>query len=439
LNLLTSEQLTPKGQSIKAAVSEITMDYRVSARKAAVAQTIISRQLLREEAPLVGLIDMDTLGLVVRSLQRAFPTHFSHAFAAKANPMPAVLAFMRAAGMACEVASAHEFAAAVDASFNPQDIVFDSPAKTRPELRGALARGTVLYLDNFQELARVEELLSTTASSATIGVRINPQVGAGTIASTSTASATSKFGIALRDRGNRDALIAAFVARPWLSSLHVHVGSQGCPLELAVQGVRAVVDLAMSINAACGQQRIHTLDIGGGLPVNFASDTVSPTFEDYATLLRTAVPQLFDGRVRVITEFGRSVIAKAGFMLARVEFTKIMGTRRIAITHAGAQVAARTVYQPEVWPLRISALDDKGRPKHADLVAQDIAGPCCFAGDILAHQRILPLLEPDDHILIHDTGGYYFSSPYIYNSLPPIDALSVTGPDHDLQVAELRV
>jgi diaminopimelate decarboxylase len=415
------------------------MDYRVNPRKAAVAQTLISRRLLREEAPLVGIIDMDALGLAVASLQSAFPAHFSHAFAAKANPMSAVLAFLRDARMACEVASPHEFAAAVDAGFTPQNIVFDSPAKTRPELRNALARGTVLYVDNFQELARVEELLTTSGSSATIGIRINPQVGAGSITSTSTASATSKFGIALRDPGNRDALIAAFVSRPWLSSLHVHVGSQGCPLELAVQGVKEVVDLAGSINAACGQQRIHTLDIGGGLPVNFASDTMSPTFEDYAALLRAAIPQLFDGSVRVITEFGRSLIAKAGFMLARVEYTKSMGTRRIAITHAGAQVAARTVYQPEVWPLRISALDRKGRPKHTQHVAQDIAGPCCFAGDIIAHERELPLLEPDDHVLVHDTGGYYFSSPYIYNSLPPIDAFSVTGPDHDLQVAELRI
>ena len=414
------------------------MDYGVSARKTAIAQNLISRDLLREQAPLVGVIDMEALEAVIGSLKRAFPAHFSHAFAAKANSMAGVLAVVRGAGMACEVASPNEFSAAVDAGFQPMDIVFDSPAKTLSELRRALAVGTVLYVDNFQELARVDELLRIMSSTATMGARINPQVGAGSITSTSTASATSKFGIALGDPGNRDALIAAFVARPWLTSLHVHVGSQGCPLDLAVQGVRAVVDLANAIDAACGQRRIRTLDMGGGLPVNFADDTVHPTYDDYAALLRDAVPELFDGSMRVITEFGRSVIAKAGFMLARVEYTKSMGARRIAITHAGAQVAARTVYQPEVWSLRISALDGEGRPKHETLVAQDIAGPCCFAGDILAHQRMLPLLEPGDHVLIHDTGGYYFSSPYIYNSLPPIDAFSVTGPDHDLQVAELR-
>ena len=381
---------------------------------------------------------MDALGSVVQNLKRAFPANFSHAFAAKANSMPGVLTFIRNAGMACEVASPDEFAAAIKVGFKPPDIVFDSPAKTRPELQRALDLGTVLFVDNFQELARVDNLKFTTPSTAIIGARINPQVGAGSITSTSTASSTSKFGIALRDPGNWNALVAAFVSRPWLTSLHVHVGSQGCPLDLAAQGIRAVVDLAKAINEACGRPRIHTLDIGGGLPVNFADDAVRPTFDDYAALLRCTVPELFDGSMRVITEFGRSVIAKSGFILARVEYTKMMGGRRIALTHAGAQIAARTVYQPDTWPLRVSALDSRGRPKHDEPVEQDVAGPCCFAGDILAHKRMLPLLEPNDYIVVHDTGGYYFSSPYFYNSLPPIDAFSARGPDDHLELVDLQ-
>jgi diaminopimelate decarboxylase len=73
------------------------------------------------------------------------------------------------------------------------------------------------------------------------------------------------------------------------------------------------------------------------------------------------------------------------------------------------------------------------------MVEQDIAGPCCFAGDILAHQRELPLLEPGDHVLIHDTGGYYFSSPYVYNSLPPIDAFGARGMGHDVNLVRLEM
>ena len=36
-----------------------------------------------------------------------------------------------------------------------------------------------------------------------------------------------------------------------------------------------------------------TVDIGGGLPVNFESDEISPTFAEYAAILRETVPALF--------------------------------------------------------------------------------------------------------------------------------------------------
>jgi len=50
------------------------------------------------------------------------------------------------------------------------------------------------------------------------------------------------------------------------------------------------------------------------------------------------------------------------------------------------------------------------------LIPQDIAGPCCHAADIIAHERPLPLFEPGDWILSHDTGAYYYSAFSYYNS-----------------------
>jgi len=48
---------------------------------------------------------------------------------------------------------------------------------------------------------------------------------------------------------------------------------------------------------------------------------------------------------------------------------------------------------------------------------QDVAGPLCFAGDMIATGRHLPLIEPGDFVVLHDTGAYYFSSPFYYNAL----------------------
>lgn len=213
---------------------------------------------------------------------------------------------------------------------------------------------------------------------------MNPQVGGGSIAATSTATPTSKFGVALRDEGAREWVVRAYADRPWLTRLHAHTGSQGMPLSLMAQGVAETYALAEEINRRIGRPQIDTLDIGGGLPVNFGSDETTPTYAQYARLLSEAVPGLFGGRYGLVTEFGRSLLAKHGTVVARVEYAKSAGGRPVAVTHAGVQVATRTVYAPGSWPLRIAAYDGKGRPKEGPRVVQDVAGLACFAGDLLA-------------------------------------------------------
>ena len=60
---------------------------------------------LAADEPVAAFVDCDGLRETISSLHSAFPPHFRHAFAAKANPMKAVLELVRDQGMACEVAS----------------------------------------------------------------------------------------------------------------------------------------------------------------------------------------------------------------------------------------------------------------------------------------------------------------------------------------------
>ncbi|MFJ8622301.1 diaminopimelate decarboxylase [Kitasatospora sp. NPDC093550] len=384
-----------------------------------------------EEARLAGFLDLDAVAATVDSLHRAFagPAAVLHAFAAKANCLVPVLARLRALGMGCEVASPGELAQALAAGFEPGRIVFDSPARTRRELARALELGVAVNVDNWQELARVDELVTARRTGATIGVRVNPQIGVGAIGPMSTATATSKFGIALSDDDNAGRLVAAFRDRPWLGRLHCHVGSQGCSVDLMAEGVAATVALARRINRELGRRQVVGLDIGGGLPVDFTGDRMTPDYREYVERLRAHAPALFSGEFGLVTEFGRSVLAKSGFTAAYVEYTKTAGGRAIAITSAGVQVATRTVFAPYSWPLRITAHDAAGAAKHGDPVEQDVAGPACFAGDLVAEARPLPPLAPGDLVALLDTGAYYTSTPFSYNSLlePAVHGATVTG------------
>ncbi|GAA2054938.1 diaminopimelate decarboxylase [Catenulispora yoronensis] len=400
-----------------------------------------------DETPVAAFVDVTGIAETARELRAAWPAELDvlHSFAAKANPLVPVLALLLEHGLGCEVSSPGELAQARAAGFPAGRTVLDSPAKSRRELVDALTSGIALNIDNFEELERVDRLIADGLPARRLGVRINPQVGIGSIEAMSTAGRTTKFGIALADPGNRDRLLRAYAARPWLRWVHVHVGSQGIPLELNADGVAEAVAFAQQVNALRPGQ-VEGVDIGGGLPVDFTGDEDTPTFADHVAVLRRAAPELFSGAFRVVTEYGRSILAKNGFIASRVEYTKYTGGRAIALTHAGAQVAARTVFAPDAWPLRVLAYDRHGLPSGAELEVQDVAGPCCFAGDLLARERKLPKLGTEDVVVVPDTGAYYFSSPFQYNSLPmpPVFGFEIAdgsdGADgSDTEVVSFRV
>ncbi|MEV7179661.1 diaminopimelate decarboxylase [Kitasatospora sp. NPDC093679] len=378
-----------------------------------------------------GFLDVDGVRRTVTGLHAAFGPDVPvlHTFAAKAAALVPVLRLVADAGMGCEVASPGELALARAAGVPADRIVLDSPAKTAAELARAVDLGIAVNADNLQELERIAALPAPGRSGSVLGLRVNPQVGTGTIGAMSTASAQSKFGVPLRDPGARDRVLDAFDRYPWLSRLHVHVGSQGCSLDLIASGVRATWELAEEINRRAGRRQVDSLDLGGGLPVNFDDDEVRPTFAAYAAHLRAAVPALFAGGYALVTEFGRSVVAKNGFTAARVEYTKEVGGRRIALTHAGAHLATRTVFMPEAWPLRVGVHRPDGTRREGPEEIQDVAGPCCFSGDVVARGRALPRIEPGDLVVLHDTGGYYTSAPWAYNSLarPAVHGFSTAG------------
>lgn len=107
-------------------------------------------------------------------------------------------------------------------------------------------------------------------------------------------------------------------------------------------------------------------------------------FQLQARLLKQHIPELFspDCHVRLVTENGRSLLAKAGCVASKVEYTKWSGGRHIAVTHVGADLCMRACYMPETWGLRVFVCDSHGQQKEGrsqfEEVVQDIAGPLCF-------------------------------------------------------------
>ena len=369
-----------------------------------------------DEDGAVVFYDLSFLERRLEKLKTAFPEGTLHAVAAKANPLVPILKLSRRLGAGLEAATLAEVRSAELCGYEPSQIVFDSPAKTRDELAHALRAGIHINADSFDELERIGVLRRQIPSTGNIGLRINPQIGSGSIVTTNVAEKYSKFGVPLGEREDR--IVDCYRTHAWLNGIHMHVGSQGCSVDQLVEAARRLVSLARKVG-----DQIRWVDIGGGMPVEYRSDEPVASMEDYVAGLRAHCPALFDGRYSLITEFGRYVHANAGWTASRVEYVKRDAGVNTAVIHVGADLLLRRCYEPHYWHHDFSVADRHGRLKPTeDLRQYTIAGPLCFGSDIVARGLMLPAIEEGDFLLIHDTGAYTLSmwSRYTSRQVPTV-------------------
>lgn len=386
-----------------------------------VMKRVVELGLINDEQPSLDVFDVDYFNGRVDSLLEAFPEpFFDHAMAVKANPLRCVMKLALARNLGAECASLQEALHSLSIGFPADRVVYDSPVKTPKELQTAIEKGFHMNLDNEQEIRQVDELLSSLSGPVPcIGLRINPVVGAGNIAMISTATKQSKFGVPLTEE-TRERIIKLFKDHAWLSGVHIHVGSQGVPLDKFSDGVVVLMDFVSSLESECPGQ-IRTLDIGGGLSTSYTDPTEPEqfTYKLYREQLKEKAPALFSGKYRVVTEMGRSLFLKAGTSITRVESVKdwIPNQNPILLTHVGTNQFPREAYLPEIWRHRFSLYSKEGNPKEGKQIMVDIGGPMCFQGDYLAKEVSLETPEAGDLVAIHDTGAYTMSMYCRFNNI----------------------
>ncbi|CAM5669246.1 Diaminopimelate decarboxylase OS=Streptomyces griseomycini OX=66895 GN=FHS37_007363 PE=3 SV=1 [Streptomyces griseomycini] len=241
-----------------------------AARRDEAVRAAVEQGLLGPDVPLVGLLDVTGIRESAAELRAAFEavaapgTAVLHAFAVKATPLVPVLRLLHEEGVGAEVASPASWRSRARRACRRSGPCW-TPRQDAGELREALALGIAVNADNPQELDRLDALVKEVPGAASpLGIRVNPQVGGGSIEALSTATATSKFGVALRTRA-REWVVRAYLDRPWLTRLHTHTGSQGIALSLMARGVAEAYELAEEINRRAGRRQVDTIDIGGGL------------------------------------------------------------------------------------------------------------------------------------------------------------------------------
>jgi diaminopimelate decarboxylase len=151
------------------------------------------------------------------------------------------------------------------------------------------------------------------------------------------------------------------------------------------------------------------LDFGGGLGVRY-TDQNPPARMDYARLVARVVKPL---GLHLLLEPGRTIIAPAGVLLTRVQYTKRNRDKSFVVVDAGMNDLLRPALYNAVHPItRVTRAEDEA----SSTERVDIVGPVCETGDCFLKDWPLGNVKPGDVLAIWSAGAYGMSLSSNYNA-----------------------
>ena len=328
-------------------------------------------------------------------------------YAVKANSNIAVLNVLARIGAGFDIVSAGELERALRAGGDPAKIVFSGVGKQPEEMIRALEAGVHCFnVESEAELYRLNQVAGEMGKTASISLRVNPDVDAQTHPYISTGLKENKFGVAI------DGCVAIYERAAKMANINVqgidcHIGSQLTTLAPFLDALDLVLERVDEL-AEKGIMLEH-IDIGGGLGVCY-KDEVPPTPAEYASAL---IERLGDRKLTVVMEPGRAIAANAGLMITQVEFLKPTEAKNFAIVDAAMNDLIRpSLYSAwqDIIPVSPRSNDDPTKLDHYDIV-----GPVCETGDFLGKDRQLKITD-GDLLAVCSAGAYGFAMASNYNS-----------------------
>ena len=340
-------------------------------------------------------------------------------FAQKACSNIHILRLMREQGVKVDSVSLGEIERALAAGYDPQAdsdaIVFtadliDSATLSRVhELQIPVNAGSV---DMLEQLGQV-------SPGHRVWLRVNPGFGHGHSQKTNTGGENSKHGIWYADLPAALAVLQRYNLT--LVGIHMHIGS-GVDYTHLEQVCGAMVNQVIEFG-----QDLEAISAGGGLSIPYREGEEAIDTDHYYGLWSAARDKIaahLGHAVKLEIEPGRFLVAESGVLVAQVRSVKAMGSRHFVLIDAGFNDLMR----PSMYGSyhHISALAADGRDlTQSPLVDTVVAGPLCESGDVFTQQeggkvetRALPVVQPGDYLVLHDTGAYGASMSSNYNSRP---------------------
>lgn len=376
-----------------------SQDYQALSREHGTPLYVYSLENLRQRATeLTGL---------------KLPFGFTPRYAAKANMNPQIIKLFNSMEIEFDASSSYEAMDLIQRGVSPGTISLSSQQPSH-NLDDLLARGVQFTATSLHQL---ELFISSKSHSGTVGLRVNPGVGAGYNNRLTTGGPNSSFG--LWHEYIEKALETASQGGVQINRLHIHYGTGTEPSIWA-----GVIEQALKLVTRLPD--VSSLNVGGGYKIKYASNESEADLSEIVATFSTKLKAFKEKTGRKLAlemEPGRWLVAHAGTLLAEV--VDIVDTGKNGHTFLRLNTGMNDLIRPAMYGAqhRIKVLNDAAAKEN-----YIVTGHNCETGDTFTTapgnpeelaERKLNKASIGDLVAIYTTGAYgrYFSVKG-YNSFP---------------------
>lgn len=336
----------------------------------------------RPEGP-VMFFAPDLLQETAARFLRGFPGLVT--YAVKANPAPAVLDNLLAAGVTgFDVASPSEMAL-VRARAPGAALHYHNPVRTRAEVAAGRAAGVISWsVDRAGELEKLSEL----PAGSEVAVRLKLEV----------AGAAYDFGAKFGAGPERAAeLLRRVVEMGFTPSMTFHPGTQCDSPAPWRRYIRAAAEVARAAGVS-----LFRLNVGGGFAAR--RGVAAPDLEAVFAAISEEVGACFGAAApALVCEPGRAMVAECMTLALQVKAEEPEGPVFLSDGLYGALGEWRDIAASD----RVEVLTPEGRVRGGAPRSRVVFGPTCDSLDMLPEPLALPEdLAEGDHVLFAGMGAY---------------------------------
>jgi diaminopimelate decarboxylase len=341
---------------------------------------------------------------------------FREFFAVKAAPNPHLMKLLKEFGFGSDCSSMAELELAQRVGNAGDMVMFTSNDTPAREFRRAWEMGAVINLDDithwdylFTAIPGLAEAIRAETASRVFCCRYNPGPLKGGNAIIGKPE-EAKYGFMREQLFDCYAKMkAAGVTR---FGLHTMVASNELDPEYIIDTAKMLFDLVAEISAAVGID-FEFVNIGGGIGIPYRPDQKAMDIERVSEGIRKAYEEKIAAGamkpLKLYMECGRCITGPYGYLVSRVRHIK--NTYRL---YAGLDACMSNLMRPALYGA-YHEIVVPGKENAAMTSVYDVTGSLCENNDKFAIQRVLPVLERGDLVVICDAGAHGHAMGFQYN------------------------